>query len=119
MLIRACGVEGRPIRIGPATPAIPYAIEMTPKSVASDRLGQPRATWLTFRRTYSSWSDQQGVPGKVTAQLMGHANVDTTLNEYTQVLDGLVRDAVERVGSELNAIERNEAGASTATAGNA
>jgi hypothetical protein len=32
---------------------------------------------------------------------MGHANVDTTLNVYTQVLDGSVRDAVEKVGSEL------------------
>jgi hypothetical protein len=32
---------------------------------------------------------------------MGHANVDTTLNVYTQVLDGSVRDAVERIGGEL------------------
>jgi integrase len=86
---------------------------------ACDRLGQPRATWLTFRRTYSSWSHQQGVPGKVTAQLMGHANVDTTINVYTQVLDGSVRDAVERVGSELNVIERNGTGATTATVANA
>jgi hypothetical protein len=31
---------------------------------------------------------QQGVPGKVTAQLIGHANVDTAINVYTQVLDG-------------------------------
>jgi len=46
------------------------------------------------------------VPGKVTAQLMGHANVDTTLNVYTQVLDGSMREAVERVGDELNVIER-------------
>lgn len=86
---------------------------------ACDRLGQPRATWLTFRRTYSSWSHQRGVPGKVTAQLMGHANVDTTINVYTQVLDGSVRDAVERVGSELNVIERNGTGATTATVENA
>jgi hypothetical protein len=39
-----------------------------------------------------------GVPGKVIAQLMGHAAVDTTLNIYTQVLDGSVRAAV---GGEL------------------
>jgi hypothetical protein len=32
---------------------------------------------------------------------MGHVNVDTTLNVYTQVLDGSVRDAVERVAGEL------------------
>jgi integrase len=49
------------------------------------------ATWLTFRRTYSSWSHDKGVPGKVVAQLMGHTNVDTTLNVYMQVLDGSVR----------------------------
>jgi integrase len=64
-------------------------------------LGLPNATWLTFRRTYSSWSHDKGVPGKVVAQLMGHANVDTTLNVYTQVLDGSLRTAVEKVGSEL------------------
>jgi integrase len=68
---------------------------------ACKRLGLPRTTWLTFRRTYSSWSHDRGVPGKVVAQLMGHANVDTTLNVYTQVLDGSVRDAVQKVGGEL------------------
>ena len=50
---------------------------------------------------------------------MGHVNVDTTINVYTQVLDGSVRDAVERVGSQMNAIERsaeNSAGATTPTA---
>jgi hypothetical protein len=53
------------------------------------------------------------VPGKVLAQLMGpafalprfggarHANVDTTLNVYTQVLDGSARAAADRIGSEL------------------
>ena len=68
---------------------------------ACKRLGLPRATWLTFRRTYSSWSHDKGVPGKVVAQLMGHANVDTTLNVYTQVLDGSLREAVDKVGGEL------------------
>jgi integrase len=41
------------------------------------------------------------VPGKVVAQLMGHANVDTTLNVYTQVLDGSVRAAAEEVSGPL------------------
>jgi integrase len=59
------------------------------------------ATWLTFRRTYSTWLHDQGVPGKVVAQLMGHAKVDTTLNVYTQVLDASVRSAADRVGAEL------------------
>jgi hypothetical protein len=35
---------------------------------------------------------------------MGHAKVDTTLNVYTQVIDGALRAAVDKVGSELFAI---------------
>jgi integrase len=78
---------------------------------ACDRFGFKRATWLTFRRTYSSWAHQKGVPGKVVAQLMGHAKVDTTLNVYTQVIDGALRAAVDKVGSELFTIVHNpEAG---------
>ena len=52
-----------------------------------ETLGLKRVNWLTLRRTYSSWAHEKGVPGKVIAQLMGHAKVDTTLNVYTQVLD--------------------------------
>jgi integrase len=78
------------------------------------QLGLPHATWLTFRRTYSSWSHERGVPGKVVAQLMGHANVDTTLNVYTQVLDGSVRDAVQKVGDQLfTIVHRSEPAMST------
>ena len=82
---------------------------------ACKRLGLPHATWLTFRRTYSSWSPDKGVPGQVVAQLMGHANVDTTLNVYTQVLDGSVRDAVERVAGELFTIVHRPEGPATVT----
>jgi hypothetical protein len=37
----------------------------------------------------------------VVAQIMGHTKVDTTMNVYTQVLDGAARLAADRVGSEL------------------
>jgi len=65
----------------------------------------PRATWLTFRRTYSSWAHEKGVPGKVVAELMGRAKVDTTVNVYTQVIDGSKRVAAQ-VGNGLFAIVR-------------
>ncbi len=55
---------------------------------ACKALDLPNATWLTFRRTYSSWSHEKGVPGKVVAQLMGHTNVDTTLNVYSRCSTG-------------------------------
>jgi integrase len=68
---------------------------------AAEQLELPRITWLTFRRTYSSWAHEKGVPGKVIASLMGHAKVDTTLNVYTQVLDDSLRHAADKVGREL------------------
>jgi integrase len=71
----------------------------------------PRVTWLTFRRTYSSWAHQKGVPSKVVAAIMGHAKVDTTLNVYTQVLDGAAREAADRVGSQLARIGQTPGGA--------
>jgi integrase len=63
----------------------------------------PHATWLTFRRTYSSWAHDKGVPAKVVAAIMGTQR-STTLNVYTQVLDGATREAADRVGSELFSI---------------
>jgi integrase len=80
---------------------------------ACQAAGLPRATWLTFRRTYSSWAHQKGVPPKVVAAIMGHAKVDTTLNVYTQVLDGAVREAADRVGSELARIGQTAGGTTT------
>jgi integrase len=68
---------------------------------AAAELGLPKVSWLTFRRTYSSWAHEKGVPGKVIASLMGHAKVDTTLNIYTQVLDDSLRAAADKVGREL------------------
>lgn len=76
-----------------------------------EALGLQRATWLTFRRTYSSWAHEKGVPGKVVAQLMGHAKVDTTLNVYTQVVDGALRMAAAKIGSGLFTIVHNPEGA--------
>ena len=97
------------------TPLAPNNVRRRHIFPACTALGLPRATWLTFRRTYSSWSHAQGVPGKVVAQLMGHANVDTTLNVYTQVLDGSLRAAVDKIGTELFTIVQSQPGDSSLT----
>ena len=78
---------------------------LKPIAAAATALGLPKLSWLTFRRTYSSWAHEKGVPGKVVATLMGHAKVDTTLNVYTQVLDDSLRGAAEKVGCELITID--------------
>ena len=43
---------------------------------------------------------------------MGHADVDTTLNVYAQVVDGSPRAAAEKAGSELFEIVQNGRAAS-------
>jgi integrase len=81
---------------------------------ACDRMELPNAPWLTFRRTYSSWSHDQGVPGKVVAQLMGHAQ-RRHVDVYTQVLDASVRDAVKRIGGEWFIIVQRPEGVAAVT----
>jgi len=82
---------------------------------ACTTLGLRQATWLTFRRTYSSWAHEKGIPGKVVAELMGHAKVDTTLNVYTQVIDESKRAAAEKIGHELFTIVQSPKGTSELT----
>jgi hypothetical protein len=57
--------------------------------------------------------EQNCVPEKVVAQLMGHAKVDTPVNVCTQVIDGSLRAALDKLRSELLTIVPNaETGAS-------
>ena len=75
----------------------------------------PKVSWLTFRRTFSSWSHERGVPSKVTAELMGHARVDMTLNTYTQVMPDALEEAVSKMSEELFTIVHSPAGTSALT----
>jgi hypothetical protein len=59
----------------------------------------PSASWLTFRRTFATWADQNGVSAKQRGELMGNsAEVNATVS--TQI-DGALRSAVESVSGEL------------------
>ena len=60
-----------------------------------------RTTWMTFRRTWSTWAHEQGARLKIMARVMGHTKVDTTINIYAQVNDESVRAAVAPVDDKL------------------
>jgi integrase len=60
----------------------------------------PNVTWLTFRRTFATWADQNGVSAKQRGELMGNS-AEVNAMVYTQVLDQGLRLAVERVSKEL------------------
>ncbi len=55
------------------------------------------------------------MPQKVIAEVMGHSNAYTTLNIYTQVMDGSLREAVNKVGEELFSIVQFGEGGSELT----
>jgi integrase len=101
---RRSGPEDLVFATGSGKPISPNNVLRTWVWPACKAAGLPRVTWLTFRRTYSSWAHHKGVPPKVVAAIMGHTKVDTTLNVYTQVLDGAARAAADQVGSELSRI---------------
>ena len=67
---------------------------------ACEALGFPKATWLTFRRTFSSWGEAKGIGAKARAELMGHSP-EINQRVYTKVEPDTLRSAVEVVGSEL------------------
>ncbi len=70
--------------------------------VACDRLGIPRANWLTFRRTYQSWLHEKGTPARTIADLVGHTNVETQFIYVQKATDGARKEAARKIGEELS-----------------
>jgi integrase len=73
---------------------------------ACDALKIRRATYLTFRRTFSTLSHYNGASAKDIAETMGHAEVDTQFI-YIQTIDGAKHQAAERLGAQLATIGHN------------
>jgi len=55
------------------------------------------------------------MPAQVSAQLRGHAKVDTTLNVYAHVLDDSVGEAAERGGGSLITVDHSSSKVATTT----
>jgi hypothetical protein len=70
----------------------------------------PPHVLVVVARQRRAWEGRRSAHG-------GHANVDTTLNVYTQVLNGSMRDAVKKVGGALFTIVHKSDDAAVAMAG--
>jgi hypothetical protein len=68
------------------------------------------ARWYAIHRC-RHWAVEftRSEPDGISAE-HSHAKVDTTLNVYTQVVDGALRAAVDKVGAELFTIVHKPAG---------
>jgi integrase len=75
-----------------------YNRELAP---ACDRIGLPRVSWHSFRHTNATLLHANGETLKTAQTLLGHSDVETTLNTYTHAVSDSQRKAVERVAGVL------------------
>jgi integrase len=64
---------------------------------AADRAGVGKIGWHTFRHTYSTMLRSAGTDIKVQQELLRHANIQTTMNVYTQAVSEQKRDANSKI----------------------
>lgn len=68
---------------------------------ACDRVKQPRVSWHSFRHTHATQLADLGESLKTVQTLLGHSDLETTLNTYTHVIPESQRRAVDRVAGVL------------------
>ncbi len=68
---------------------------------ACDRIKQPRISWHSFRHTHATQLAESGESLKTAQALLGHSDLETTLNTYTHVIPESQRRAVDRVAGVL------------------
>jgi integrase len=75
-----------------------YNRELAP---ACDQIGQPRVSWHSFRHTHATLLHTNGASLKTAQTLLGHSDLETTLNTYTHAVSDSQSTAVERVAGVL------------------
>jgi integrase len=68
---------------------------------ACDRIKQPRVSWHSFRHTHATQLAESGESLKTAQALLGHSDLETTLNTYMHVIPDSQRRAVDRVSGVL------------------
>lgn len=63
--------------------------------------GLPPMRYHDLRHGAASLMAAQGVPARVAMEVLGHAQISTTMNIYTHVAPELARDAADRVAAAL------------------
>ena len=68
---------------------------------ACDRIKEPRVSWHSFRHTHATQLAESGESLKTAQALLGHSDLETTLNTYMHVIPASQRRAVEQVAGVL------------------
>ncbi len=67
-----------------------------------DKYDLPKITVHGFRHTFASLLFKSGVPPKTAQELLGHKNLETTMNIYTHVTDDDIDDAHNQFAKYAN-----------------
>jgi len=106
-------LENQHSRINPTTPGdlifqTPTGTPLNDKNLynrelapACDRIGQPRVSWHSFRHTHQTLLHDSDASLKTSQELLGHSDLETTLNVYTHTVSDSQKNAVERVAGVL------------------
>jgi integrase len=68
---------------------------------ACDRLGIPRVGWHTFRHTHATLLNELGENPKTAQAILGHSDIQTTLQVYTHAVPESVSNAEERLAQAV------------------
>ena len=71
---------------------------------ACDRIKEPRVSWHPFRHAHATLLAESGESMKTAQALLGHSDLETTLNVYMHALPASQRRAVERVSEVMFSI---------------
>lgn len=68
---------------------------------ACDEIERPRVSWHSFRHTHATLLAEVGESMKTAQALLGHSDLETTLNIYAHALPASQRRAVDRVSEVM------------------
>ncbi len=68
---------------------------------ACDRLNMPRVGWHTFRHTHATLLHELGESVKTAQAILGHSDIETTLQIYTHAVPETMSKAEERLAQKL------------------
>jgi len=83
------------------TPLSPKNLYNRALAPACDQLGLPRISWHSFRHANGTWIGEVGESVKTVQAILGHSDLETTLNIYMHAIPDSQRRAVERVAGVL------------------
>jgi len=83
------------------TPLSPKNLYNRVLAPTCDRIGLPRISWHSFRHINATLLGEVGEPVKTAQAILGHSDLETTLNTYMHAIPDSQRRAVERVAGVL------------------